>query len=765
MFCTNCGAKLADGAKFCSECGTPVEHVQVAGAASQARVTADQTSTVKPTTPDHTEKQVASIFDWSDVAPETKKRYVPEMESPWETHQYNDLGSKTQLSSREVKPVDHSLSFRDFMDSTEREETSRADNRTIEERVSQDSAGSLGGRSRTQNFIEMMREERRQAEQDRGHRAPSYEQHFDYEERNIPEEPLTHSDGVSVLRMDQLSVEPEPVQSFVTRPTVEETEARIAREQAPAQPAREERAAAPAYEAPKAEPASAPEDLYYSGSEIDYDSLERSHVRTPRAERTAEEMTHQAAEAAPVAEAPAEPAAAPAVEPAAPAAPTAEPAAAPAAEPAAAAATAATTAAAPAETAESVALEEANSKIDELQRQLEALLAKSEQPAEEAPKAEEAPAEGPAAEEPASEPSYEDLYLNEEPSEEVSEEPVDTSYEDDFLFGEEEKKDEAYEQTFDDASEDMNDDDFLDELEPVKEETPAEEPAEEPSFDDLDDFLEQFTSDDASDADADSDIFFNDETMNPEKELDEDALPHIVEVDEEDALSIDSLEKELFGEDYDNQELDPTKKIDKFYTLYRKNEEFQKLLEEEYEKLHNGSADYTLMDNVLGEYGDGENAPEEEEDEPLDLDQLVNAEVAERNVEQREAVASVAEKYQPSPEDTEAVRKEEEEAATVTTNTVSIPQLVDEEPLSKKEKRKAKKAAKAAAAEEDEDDDEPIRGGRVLTALAIVVAVLLVLLLIVILLLNFMPDSAVSQYLSEMIGNFTNFTGIGGAAG
>lgn len=753
MFCTNCGAKLAEGAKFCSECGAPVEHVQVAGAASQARVTADQTSTVKPTTPDHAEKQVASIFDWSDVAPETKKRYVPEMESPWETHQFNDLGNTTQLGSREVKPVDHSLSFRDFMESTEREETSRFDGRTIEERVTQDSADSHGGRSRTQNFIEMMREERRQAEEAQSRREPSYEQHFDYEERNIPEEPLTKSDGVSVLRMDELSVEPAPVQSFVTRPTVEETEARIAREQATVQPVREMPAPQPVYEAPSAAPeepaaTSAPEDLYYSGSEIDYDSLERSQVRTSRAERAAEEMTQPAAEEAPVTEAQA----APVVEPVAPAA---EPVA-PAAEEVAS------------ETAESAALEEANSKIDELQRQLEALLSKTEQPEAEQPVEEEAapaPEAEPAAEKQAEEPSYEALYLNEEPAEEPVEEPVDTSFEDDFLFGEEETKDEAYEQTFDDAPEDTDYEDFLEELEPVKEEAPAEESIpEEPSYDDLDDFLEQFTADDASRDVSDSDVFFNDETMNPEKELDEDVMPHIVEVDEEDALSIDNLEKELFGEDYDNQELDPTKKIDKFYTLYRKNEEFQKLLEEEYEKLHNGSADYTLMDNVLGEYEGAENEQETEEEEPLDLDQLVNAEVAERNVEQREAVASVAEKYQPSAEDTEAVRKEEEKAAeTVTTNTVSIPQLVDEAPLSKKEKKKAKKAAKAALLEDDEDDDEPIRGGRVLTALAIVVAVLLVLLLIVILLLNFMPDSAVSQYLSELIGNFTNFTGTGAA--
>ena len=55
---------------------------------------------------------------------------------------------------------------------------------------------------------------------------------------------------------------------------------------------------------------------------------------------------------------------------------------------------------------------------------------------------------------------------------------------------------------------------------------------------------------------------------------------------ETDALSIEELEQDLFGSSAAPEaEIEATKKIDKFYTLYRKNEEFQRLLDEEYNKL------------------------------------------------------------------------------------------------------------------------------------------------------------------------------------
>ena len=82
------------------------------------------------------------------------------------------------------------------------------------------------------------------------------------------------------------------------------------------------------------------------------------------------------------------------------------------------------------------------------------------------------------------------------------------------------------------------------------------------------------------------------EVAAPVEEAVEEAAP-VVEVIEEpkktDALSLEELERDLFGDTLTEEaEAEETKKIDKFYTLYRKNEEFQRLLDEEYEKLKHG---------------------------------------------------------------------------------------------------------------------------------------------------------------------------------
>ena len=82
------------------------------------------------------------------------------------------------------------------------------------------------------------------------------------------------------------------------------------------------------------------------------------------------------------------------------------------------------------------------------------------------------------------------------------------------------------------------------------------------------------------------------------------------DLNQEEVMSIDDLQKDLFGTDVDDAGMEATRKIDKFYTLYRKNEEFQQLLDEEYKKLQDGSADYTLMEDVLAEYQDEEETEE-----------------------------------------------------------------------------------------------------------------------------------------------------------
>ena len=74
-----------------------------------------------------------------------------------------------------------------------------------------------------------------------------------------------------------------------------------------------------------------------------------------------------------------------------------------------------------------------------------------------------------------------------------------------------------------------------------------------------------------------------------EEAVEEPAAEEPAEEKETDALSLEELERDLFGEALDEEvEAEETKKIDKFYTLYRKNEEFQRLLDEEYEKLKHG---------------------------------------------------------------------------------------------------------------------------------------------------------------------------------
>ena len=53
-------------------------------------------------------------------------------------------------------------------------------------------------------------------------------------------------------------------------------------------------------------------------------------------------------------------------------------------------------------------------------------------------------------------------------------------------------------------------------------------------------------------------------------------------------MSIEELEKDLFGENVQGKDDEATRKIEKFFTLYKKNEEFLQLLDDEYEKLQGG---------------------------------------------------------------------------------------------------------------------------------------------------------------------------------
>ncbi|WP_456152946.1 zinc-ribbon domain-containing protein [Mogibacterium sp.] len=213
------------------------------------------------------------------------------------------------------------------------------------------------------------------------------------------------------------------------------------------------------------------------------------------------------------------------------------------------------------------------------------------------------------------------------------------------------------------------------------------------------------------------------------------------DLNQEEVMSIDDLQKDLFGTDVDDAGMEATRKIDKFYTLYRKNEEFQQLLDEEYKKLQDGSADYTLMEDVLAEYQD----EEETEETPAEahhetVEAAVKAESAKLEAAKKDAGSELSNSANVT------------EPITAATTLVSSP--------AQAAVNTASKASSVAPSAVDDDDEESRKGG-VLTVIAVIVAILLVLLLVVILILNFAPDSSVAQRISEVIGKFTNFASLG----
>ena len=213
------------------------------------------------------------------------------------------------------------------------------------------------------------------------------------------------------------------------------------------------------------------------------------------------------------------------------------------------------------------------------------------------------------------------------------------------------------------------------------------------------------------------------------------------DLNQEEVMSIDDLQKDLFGTDVDDAGMEATRKIDKFYTLYRKNEEFQQLLDEEYKKLQDGRADYTLMEDVLADYQDEEEA----EETPVEahhetVEAAVKAESAKLEAAKKDAGSELSNSANVT------------EPITAATTLVSSP--------AQAAVNTASKASSVAPSVVDDDDEESRKGG-VLTVIAVIVAILLVLLLVVILILNFAPDSSVAQRISEVIGKFTNFASLG----
>ena len=234
-------------------------------------------------------------------------------------------------------------------------------------------------------------------------------------------------------------------------------------------------------------------------------------------------------------------------------------------------------------------------------------------------------------------------------------------------------------------------------------------------------------------------IFFNAETIDTgdNKGSDtvvlpsEDILNQAAAAKDQNSMSLEDLENDIFGGAPDADDLEATRKIDKFYTLYRKNEEFQKLLDAEYSKLQGEDIDDDMTDAMNSILGTQPEAPVQE--------------------------APQAPQMQPQMQ--EAAPQENPSSmslsAAVNAAAPAAPEAVQE--TGKKAKAKKKKGKKV---KEEADYDE--KGGSVLTVIAIVVAVLLVVLLGIILILNFAPESGIAQTLNEVIGNYTNFFADGG---
>lgn len=237
------------------------------------------------------------------------------------------------------------------------------------------------------------------------------------------------------------------------------------------------------------------------------------------------------------------------------------------------------------------------------------------------------------------------------------------------------------------------------------------------------------------------DIFFNPETIDTgdNKGSDtvvlpsEDILNQAAAAKDQNSMSLEDLENDIFGGAPDADDLEATRKIDKFYTLYRKNEEFQKLLDAEYSKLQGEDLDDDVtdaMNSILGTQPEAPAAPVQEAPQAPQMQPQVQTAAPQEDMSSMSLSAAVN-AAAPAPA-AEAVQETGKKA----------------------KKKKAKKV------KEEADYDE--KGGSVLTVIAIVVAVLLVVLLGIILILNFAPESGIAQTLNEVIGNYTNFFADGG---
>ena len=228
---------------------------------------------------------------------------------------------------------------------------------------------------------------------------------------------------------------------------------------------------------------------------------------------------------------------------------------------------------------------------------------------------------------------------------------------------------------------------------------------------------------------------------------------------ETDALSLEELERDLFGDNMTEEvEAEETKKIDKFYTLYRKNEEFQRLLDEEYEKLKHGGGlteEEKAAVDAVPKMADVEAAKASAAAAPVAA--AVGAVAADAvPVENKKAYRQVEdETIYMSKEELEAKLKAEA-AAIAAANAANAPAEVPEDKAAnKKEEKKAKAKKKVEVEYEDVES-----GSKFLTILAVIIALILIVLLAVILILQIAPDSGIAAWIDSLIESITSSVGL-----
>ena len=215
------------------------------------------------------------------------------------------------------------------------------------------------------------------------------------------------------------------------------------------------------------------------------------------------------------------------------------------------------------------------------------------------------------------------------------------------------------------------------------------------------------------------------EITDEEEEEEDEAIELELGDEESDAIPVDEIERELFGETTDEDiEAEATKKIDKFYTLYKKNEEFQKLLDEEYNKLKTEDG-VPHVDELLAE-------------EPK-----VKMEKFEEETVAPSPIPEVKEEPKQEESKKEEPKKEESKK--------------EEKP--KKEKVKKEKPSKNKDAE---GEGVAYEGGNKLTIVAVILAALLVIVLAMIIVMYVAPYSGLAIKIDSIIQTFSSlFSSVG----